>query len=65
MDPVEEDRFVIYVRTDPGHGENPEITEQPLTTCSSYAEARRLRRQYLSTHGNCVIRFVGPTGGGD
>jgi hypothetical protein len=62
---LHEDRFVVYIRTDPGHGEHPEVTERPLVSCSSYAEARRIRRQYLSPNSECVIRYVGPSGGGD
>jgi hypothetical protein len=65
VEPLHEDRYVVYIRVDPGHDERPDGAERPLLTCSSYAEARRIRRQYLAANRDCVIRYVGPAGGGD
>jgi hypothetical protein len=65
VDPVHEDRFIVFIRLDPGHGERPEANEHAVVTCSTYAEARRIRRQCLRSNSDCVIRFVGPAGGGD
>jgi hypothetical protein len=65
MDNVQEDCFVVYARADRGRGEWPEHAEQPLAACPTYAEARRIQRSLgLSAHG-CVIRYIGPAGGGD
>lgn len=60
-----EDRFVLYVRADHRQDESPEDIEQPLLVCSSYAEARYLQRVIRNCSRDCVIRFLGPTGGGD
>jgi hypothetical protein len=60
-----DDRFVVYVRADRNHIEEPEAIEQPLITCSTYAEARRVQRQFQGSANECVIRFVGHAGGGD
>jgi hypothetical protein len=66
MNDAQEDRFVLLVRPDPGHGESPGgLLEQPLAVCSTYGEARLLRQKLQGTAGDCVIRFIGPAGGGD
>jgi hypothetical protein len=66
FDPVDQDdRFVVFVRTDRNHLEEPEAVEQPLLICSSYAEARRVQRRFRGTANECVIRYVGCAGGGD
>jgi len=59
------DRFVVFVRTDRNHLEEPEAAEQPLVVCSSYAEARRVQRRFQGTANECVIRYLGCAGGGD
>lgn len=65
MDTTHEDGFVVYVRNDRGRQGSPDSIEQPLQVCSSYAEARQLQRAVLGSHPECVIRFLGPSGGGD
>ncbi len=60
-----DDSFVVFIRSDPSHGRGPEALEEPLATCSSYGEARRLQRAMQRPDHNCVIRFVGTSGGGD
>jgi hypothetical protein len=65
MDPLHENCYQVFVRTDPGHGETPERAERPIVLCSSYAEARRVRREFQADARDCVIRYVGPGGGGD
>jgi hypothetical protein len=66
MNPVHEDRFVVFIRADrtltAGTGE---AAEQPVASCSSYAEARRMRQVFHGSEGQFVIRYVGPAGGGD
>lgn len=66
MNATHEDRFVLFVR----HGHGPEgspgqVSEQPLGAYPTYQEARLLRRQLSGVAGDLVIRYVGPTGGGD
>ena len=65
MEAVYEDRYIVFVRHDLGHANRPDHTERALATCSSYAEARSLQRQLLQDARESVIRFVGPSGGGD
>jgi hypothetical protein len=60
-----EDHYVVYVRADRNHIEEPEAIEQPLIYCPTYAEARRVQRRFQGTANECVIRFVGNAGGGD
>jgi hypothetical protein len=60
-----DDRFVVFLRHDLSHSNRPDHAEQPLITCSSYKEARRIQRQLQHKYRNCVIRYVGLTGGGD
>jgi hypothetical protein len=65
MDSAHEDRFVVFIRADGADPAFPEDVEQPLASCSSYEEARRVRQAHLDHSAECVIRFVGDTGGGD
>jgi hypothetical protein len=65
MDFEHDDRYVVFVRADRNHIEEPEAVEQPLISCASYAEARRIQRQFQGTANECVIRFLGAAGGGD
>jgi hypothetical protein len=67
MDKIHEDRFILVLRSDPNHlKSSSETVEHPLASCASYAEARRIRDALHGTAtGECVIRYFGPTGGGD
>lgn len=65
MDSPHEDCFVIYLRADRRHGDWPEHAERPLAAAPTYAEARRLQRALRLHVPDCVIRYVGPAGGGD
>jgi len=66
VDPVHQDCFVVFVRADQGHGEGPERAEWPVAVCATYADARRARQRWNAHFADpCVIRFVGPAGGGD
>ena len=60
----EEDEFVVFVRPDLDRGE-PEAAELPIAHCPSYEEADRLRRDRAGRGDDCVIRYLGTTGGGD
>jgi hypothetical protein len=61
MDSIYDDRFLVYVRADIAQCNDPEINEEPLAICDSYADARRVKQGVR----NCVIRYAGSTGGGD
>lgn len=65
MDTVYEDRFVVYLLEDLSSRASPEMVEQEVVSCSSYEEARRIRREYHASARECVIRYQGSTGGGD
>ena len=65
MDSAHEDRFDVFIRAGRGNTAFPEAAERPLASCSSYEEARRVRQAHLDHSVDCVIRFVGPAGGGD
>jgi hypothetical protein len=65
MDLVQDGTFIVYVRTDPGHGEHPTLVERPLATCPTYEEARRIQQAWRSASHDCVIRYEGIAGGGD
>jgi hypothetical protein len=65
MEAVFEDRFIVFLRQDVGHASRPDHGERMLATCSSYSEARQLQRLLLQDSRSSVIRFVGPSGGGD
>jgi hypothetical protein len=67
MDTVHDDRFMVFLRIDASHHKAEALAgEQPLASCRTYAEARRIRASLNgSAMGECVIRYVGPSGGGD
>ena len=66
MDPVHDDRYMVFVRTDRGHGRrHPARAEKLLASCATYEEARRIQRRLLAGARTCVIRYLGPAGGGD
>jgi anti-anti-sigma regulatory factor len=63
--PPAPDGFVVFVREECGTANRPESLERPLTACPTYTDAARVREQLRQSGRNCVIRFVGETGGGD
>jgi hypothetical protein len=65
MEPVHDDRYIVFLRLDRNHNRPPDTVEQPLTTCATYEEARRIQRHHLRFSRECVIRYLGPAGGGD
>jgi hypothetical protein len=65
MTSVPEDRYLVYVRADRSHSFPPEECERYLTSCSTYEDARRIQREFRSNSRECVIRYLGPAGGGD
>ncbi|MCI0460298.1 MAG: hypothetical protein L0Z62_25375 [Gemmataceae bacterium] len=60
-----EDGFLVFLRADRAHRHPPDAVEQPLTCCASYEDARRIQREYRRTAQECVIRYLGESGGGD
>lgn len=65
MDTLLEDGFVVYLRLESTDPYSPEAAEQAVVHCSSYAEARQVRRRCHDASRECVIRYTGPAGGGD
>jgi len=65
VDTTPDDRYVVFVRLAPGSAVPPQAVEQTEIDCDSYEEARRVRQQYRRWPGECIIRYVGPSGGGD
>jgi hypothetical protein len=65
MDSILEDRYLVYLRSERNEAERRACEEEPLADCASYEEARELRQQYRDSGRDCIIRFVGPAGGGD
>jgi hypothetical protein len=65
MNPVLDDRFLVFVRADRSDPNPPEEFERYLTSCPTYEEARRIQREYRTFAREIVIRYLGPAGGGD
>jgi hypothetical protein len=67
MESVHDDHFMVFLRFDLRYAKtSSEATEQPLACCSTYEDARRIRKVLQgAAAGDCVIRYIGPAGGGD
>jgi hypothetical protein len=65
MQPLDEDRFVLFLRADRTSVEPVEHRERPVAGFPTYEEARQVRQRYQQAGQECVIRFVGDSGGGD
>jgi hypothetical protein len=65
MNTVLSDCFIVYAQQDGVSLERPGEMERELASCGSYGEAHRIRQDYQRAGVHCVIRFVGPVGGGD
>jgi hypothetical protein len=65
MQPLDEDRFVLFLRADRTSSEPVEERERPVDGFPTYEEARQVRQRYQQAGKDCVIRYVGPAGGGD
>jgi hypothetical protein len=65
MNGFHDDRYLIFVRADRSQNDTPEGFERYLISCATYGEARRIQREYRSLARECVIRYLGPAGGGD
>ena len=60
-----EDRYLVFLRMERSESERRACDEEPLADCATYEEAREVRQRYHDRGRDCVIRFVGPAGGGD
>jgi hypothetical protein len=58
-----EDLFVVYIREDKKHNGIP--TERKLVSCRSQEEAEMVRRENETPRNRCIVRYLGPAGGGD
>lgn len=65
MEETLDDRFVVYVRSRRDTHDPPEDGEWPVVTCASYEEARLFRDAHRRHARDCVIRYIGTSGGGD
>jgi hypothetical protein len=65
MEDTTADLFLVFLRAHRHCTDPPEVVEEPLAVCSTYEEARRIRQQHLRDARECVIRYMGQTGGGD
>jgi hypothetical protein len=65
MDSASTDTYQVYLREHRRTGDLHEVVEQPLADCVTYDEARRIQQQALRAAQDCIIRYMGPTGGGD
>jgi hypothetical protein len=65
MEAILQDCYVVFARELITPGRNSFTRERELVKCSSYEEARWVQRECTSKTRQCIIRFVGPVGGGD
>ena len=60
-----DDCFVVFVREEVSPNGIPDLVERELVRCPSYEQAEWVRRECGSSRRKCIIRFLGPSGGGD
>ncbi|MCC6419606.1 MAG: hypothetical protein IT429_15335 [Gemmataceae bacterium] len=65
MDTRYEDRFVVFALRHRLAAARPQVFEREVVTCPTYEEAQEIRREFLAAGCECVIRYMGETGGGD
>jgi hypothetical protein len=65
MTSVPDERYLVFVRADRSDPNPPEEFERYLISCPTYEEARRIQKLYRARAKECVIRYLGPAGGGD
>jgi len=65
MELIHEDRFVVFVREDCPTYAGPEWRERELASCPTYEEAQWVCKENGKPHRKCIVRYVGPAGGGD
>ncbi len=63
MDTDFQNPFIVFVRDHRAAG--ADRSERELVRCASYAEAAWVRQECASPHRRCIIRYLGPAGGGD
>jgi hypothetical protein len=62
---IQDDRFTVFLRDPVDHTSAGEGREHPIASVASYGEARRVSQTYQRAGHQVVIRFDGPSGGGD
>jgi hypothetical protein len=65
MDSASTDLYQVFLREHKKTGDLHEVVERPLVGCETYDEARRIQQQAQKAEMDCIIRYMGPTGGGD
>ncbi|HYV34068.1 MAG TPA: hypothetical protein VE988_00100 [Gemmataceae bacterium] len=57
--------YVVFVRDEDRSAGNPSMCERELVKCATHEQAEWVRRECTRPRRKCIIRYVGPTGGGD
>jgi hypothetical protein len=65
MESLHENCFVVFKRHQGRQAINPELAEEPLGSCGTYAEAKEILDQLHRDNLHGVIRYQGLAGGGD
>jgi hypothetical protein len=65
MDSILEDRYLVFLRVGRSEAERRACDEEALADCATYEEAREVQQRNHDVGRDCVIRYVGPAGGGD
>jgi hypothetical protein len=60
-----DDCFLVFVRDEGSREFGLAPRERELVACPTYAEAEDVRRENAGPTKKCIIRYVGPAGGGD
>jgi len=65
MEQVYDDSYVVYALRHRRGEPVRQVEEREVVCCPTYEEAQQVRRAFAAAGCDCVIRFVGETGGGD
>jgi hypothetical protein len=60
---IADECFEAYVRERKANPNRP--MEWQVVNCGSYQEAEMVRRENQGPDRHCIIRYLGPAGGGD
>jgi hypothetical protein len=60
-----EEDYVVFMRGRGIVGDDPMDAERELAHCATYEEAEWVRQENETRSRKCIIRYLGPAGGGD
>lgn len=60
-----EDCYLVCVRPESPTPPGLESAEEDDIMCASHEEAEHLRQEFHQQGRSCIIRYIGPAGGGD